>query len=172
MRTSKLLSIIFVGIFGSIAIALSCYFVSLYWYREENHRFEAAEILDEGYFDYVGKDLGVINPGETVEQDIPVVSKLDMEVNLSFTFVGEESELGNYLTVSINGFDELNGHTLNENIANKDGKFTYKRSLLKREKVVFTFKYTLLDGDDAPISTALDFKIRFNAVNNPYLFGR
>lgn len=172
MRATRLLAIFIVGICGSIAIGLSCYFVSLYWYRDENHRFEAAKIYDEGYFNYIGKDLGVIFPGESVTQEIPIESKLDMQVNLTFTFEGTETELGNYLLVSVDGYEELGGHTLNENIRNENGKFTYKAVLSAWEKIVLKFNYKLVDDEEAPISTALDFKILFNAINNPYIFGK
>lgn len=165
MLAFKKLFLVLFTVVGAAIIGFSTYFTVLYFNRETNHRFEAAYIYDLESSQTVDVDLGIIYPGESVEQGIKVISKIEKDTRIKMNFGGQKSVVGDFIEVVCKD-DETNAMTLNEAIENNK---TYQFQLGSREEKEVVFVYKLLDMKDVPTSTNCDFLINIVATDVPYI---
>lgn len=150
--------------------SLGGYFLVSYLKRGTNHQFEAITISSTDQVYPVDNDLGLINPGEKVTQQLSVTSVISQTVLYSVAFDQEETAgLSDYLSVSlaVDGKETATG--ILSDLAKKDT--VYSKDLPSKASQSIVLTYTLLETVNRDyLGNTLDFKINISARNRT-LFG-
>lgn len=146
----------------TVGMGFGAYFFVLYMNRDENHRFEAAYLYDTTFSKSVDVELGAISPGESVTQSIPVVSKINKNINIVFTFATNSEETFDYIFISFD--DQEESASLDEYITT--GK-KYVVEFKGKESKSVEITYTMLDVD-IPMKHSIDFSIFIKAYDTHY----
>ena len=165
MKKSHAFVLIWMMLLGAAIIGFSIYFAFLYFNREQNQRFKAAYIYDEGKTEVVEVDLGTFYPGDKKELDIPVYNRISKDIQVEFTFKGDVAPLGDYINVYLFDYEPK---TINSYIESEES-FKFRIAKEKDSKVKLT--YELLDKPGLPTMTDFSFTVNFVATDVPYLGG-
>lgn len=148
---------------ATIGVGAGAYYTTLYFNRDKNKRFEAAYLYDTTFSEAVDVDLGVIYPGEPLTQTILVVSLLNKDIMVVFSFGTTSEEKFDYISVTFNY--ETEPCTLEEYIAY--GK-QYSTKFKSQEARSIDITYVLKADVDLPPSHSIDFSIFIKAYDIGY----
>lgn len=162
---------IFGALISALAIgtaAVGSYILVTHLNSDKNGMYEAIEIANLNSPYVTDTDLGIINPGETVKQEIVIESVINSNVDFNMYFTCEQdSVLLEYISISISMGDTLlsEGDTLKNCIENN---LQFSSSLNPKETKLMTINYTLADAD-IPLNEPLDFQIVIEASSRSIL---
>ena len=162
---------IVLAITGAGTVLLAAFGVATYLNRDANRMYEAVDITSDDFHDDQRVDLGTMIPGQSVSKTLTVSSLIAEASDVSLSFAeansGEgEKDVASFLKVSVKAGDKQSGDMLRTLVSEKR-EFTFTLEGNGKQEVLFT--YTLLDRENVPLATELDFTLAIRATSQPLL---